>query len=160
MSVADRTSAAEMWPEQPSHIGTEQPRLLFRAPDAEASLPLEDVIEIVDLVETLRLSSGAAELDELAELLAFADRIDLQLVPGGASDKVLHINAAEESLLNLLVAQPRIRAAQPPSDIFACPDCRTRLTELLLTRCPHCRHDFLADAGVEALWRLPPNQPH
>ena len=71
MSVADRTSAAEMWPEQPSHIGTEQSRLLFRAPDAEASLPLEDVIEIVDLVETLRLIPGAhAEglIETLAEL--------------------------------------------------------------------------------------------
>lgn len=74
---------------------------------------MEDVIEIVDLVETLRLSSGATELDELAELLAFADRIDLQPVPGGASDKVLHINAAEESLLNLLVAQLRSEQRNP-----------------------------------------------
>lgn len=160
MSVAHRASAAEMWPKQPSHIGTEQSRLLFRTPDAEASLPLEDVIEVLDLVETLRLSSGAAELDELAELLAFADRIDLHLVPGGTSDKVLHINAAEESLLNLLLAQPRIRAAQPGPNIVVCPGCRTRRTELLLTRCPDCGHDFLADAGVKTLWGLPPDQPH
>lgn len=160
MSVADRNPAAEMWPEQSGRVATQQTQLLFRAPDAEATLPLEKAIEIVDLVETLRLSSGAAELGELAELLAFADRIDLLLVPSGTSDKVLHIDAAEKSLLNLLLAQPQIRAAQPQSDFVVCPGCGAKRTELLLTRCPDCGHDFTADAGLEAVWSRPLEPPH
>lgn len=134
----------------------DEPIMVFRAPDSEAALPLSRVLEVLDLVELVRMSAGSLAPDQLSQLVRFSDRIDLKIVTPGDARKQLEIVPAEKELLDLLLAQASRERPTPSAQSASrtgCPGCQAVRTELLLLNCPDCGYDFRLAAGVTALWQ-------
>ena len=80
------------------------------------------MIEALTVVERLR-GGGHYDPAKVALLAAFAERVDRVIARPGRFPRKLNVDAAERSMLNLLLAQGRIRKQLPNRTRSVCKTC-------------------------------------